>query len=169
MALDRLILSLKHLAGKHPQKSHAGSRGSGISVTIEGYDSEFPEQDGDPWELADKAGIYVSSDKIPSSVAMDDEGEMLGASFVSEDYSSGEYSMDIVVAKAAQGKGVGTKLLDDVMTSYSNFSYEVEDMGTEATFRVDAVNPQMASMLAKRGFEETGVTPSGVEMYYRES
>ena len=157
MSALELVRALKHLPGKHPQKSPAGGRGSS-NISISYYDPDgMDDVEGDPYEVAQEAGLYISNDKEPTSIALDGN-EIVGAVFTSAD--SDEFSFDIAVKPAYQGKKIGTKLLDAAMSESEEFGDVYPDM----SIRVDAVNPVMAAMLKKRGFSEVDKTHSGVEM-----
>lgn len=151
-----MLQLFKHLAGKHNQSKHAGGR---VKISHYDYDSD----EGDPYDIAKRAGIYVSNDKEPILTATEG-GKLVGAAFVSVDHASGEYSFDIAVDPDYQGRKIGTKLLDGVMEDYQSNAWEFPDM----KIQVDAINPIMVKMLAKRGFEEVGSTMSGVQMVYGE-
>lgn len=166
MSLSKLKTALKHMSGKHNQKLHGRKSGkSTVDSELVSYDWEVADEfDGDPYEVASQAGLYISNDKEPVSIAVVD-GKIVGALFVASDHYNDEFTADVAVLPEYQGKGIGSKLVDEMMDQYDMNSYDFPEM----KFRVDAVNPQMAAMLKKRGFIQTGTTMSGEELYYEPS
>ncbi len=102
-----------------------------------------------PWELATRAGIYVSRDK-EFKAGYQEEGQLVAALFTS--VSEECFSFDIVVDPNHQRKGYGAKLLELAIDEYD----ELLDPFPDMVFCIDAVNPVMVRMLKSKGFEETG-------------
>jgi GNAT superfamily N-acetyltransferase len=161
MGLDRLCAILKGGpgSGHHGHAGRPGRRGGSApgkggsaSVGITYYDPDEMYDMGDPYAIADKTGIYVSSDKEISSVAVLDE-EIIGAAFTAANINAGEFSFDIVVSPEHQGKGIGSKLLDETLSEFRGLQNEFPSLVIE----VDSVNPVAVSMLKKRGAEVTDV------------
>lgn len=96
--------------------------------------------------IAKERDLGITSDREANTVVRDENGEVIGGTFVSNDGDN--YTFDVVVSKAAEGTGVGSKLLDDVI----EMPYELRDMNPDATMQVDVVSPQMKEMLERRGF-----------------
>jgi len=93
-------------------------------------------------DLAKRAGLNILSDKDLRAYIMDDT-EMMGALFVG--FTAGKYSFDVAVDPHYQGQGVGSYLTNLGISQFEEYD-EVGEM------EIDAVNPQMASMLETRGF-----------------
>lgn len=168
MSLKKLARKLKggpgsghhgHGGRKGKRGGSAPGKGGGSNAQILYWDDEMAyDLEGDPYDIAKDSGIYVSSDKDIRFVAVDNSDNIVAAAFVGSD--SNEYTSDIVVSRNARKQGLGTKLLDETI---SDFRSE-QDMFPDRVYRADAVNPTMARMMKKRGFEEIGRTMSGVEL-----
>jgi hypothetical protein len=98
-------------------------------------------------KIAKERDLGITSDREANSVVRNEDGEVIGGTFVSNDGDN--YTFDVVVSEAADGTGVGSKLLDDVI----KMPYELRDMNPKATMQVDVVSPKMKEMLEHRGFE----------------
>ena len=96
--------------------------------------------------IAKERGVGITSDREANTVVRNKDGEVVGGTFVS--YDGNNYTFDVVVSEAAEGTGVGSKLLDDVI----EMPYEVVDMNPDATMQVDVVSSKMKGMLERRGF-----------------
>jgi GNAT superfamily N-acetyltransferase len=107
------------------------------------FDAEFEVR-----MIARKRNLGVTSDREIAYVARDEAGKIVGGAFTSYDNATGKYTFDVVVTKEAEGKGIGSKLLDAVQ----NIPSDVSEFNPEATVEVDVVNPQMQKMLSQRGF-----------------
>ena len=122
-------------------------------VTLEPPFDEDGEMDYEAEEqvraIAKKRDLGITRDRELASIAKDKEGNIVGGAFAAYDQSTGEYTFDVVVDESVDGKGVGSKLLDDV----KDLPFEIEDINPDATIKVHVVNPTMQSMLEKRGFE----------------
>ena len=109
------------------------------------------EAEAEVREIAKERDLGITRDRNLEVVARDKDGKIIGGAFTSYDNQSGEYTFDVVVSEDAEGKGVGSKLLDQV----KDIPFEISDMNPNATIKVDVVNPNMQSMLERRGFEVT--------------
>ena len=98
-------------------------------------------------KIAKERDLGITGDREANSVVRNEDGEVIGGTFVSNDGDN--YTFDVVVSEAADGTGVGSKLLDDVI----EMPYELRDMNPDATMQVDVVSPKMKEMLERRGFE----------------
>ena len=126
-----------------PYKRRKASEVSGV-----GPDDEFV---GDPWELANSAGIHISRGKDFSSGFVNDDGELVAALF--EEAGRRSYSFDIAVLPEWQSKGLGVKLLNIAL---ANFGEAQEAYGEDYALELDVVSPVMEGILRRRGFIETG-------------
>lgn len=99
----------------------------------------------DPYTLAKKVGIYVSSNK-EFYEGLADEDRLVAALFVS--FNDETYSFDVVVDPAYQRKHLGGQLIDTALAYYD----ELLEFFPEMRFRLDAVNPIMVRLLIRRGF-----------------
>ena len=136
-----------------------------VEVTIEGAYDEYGDIDYEAASevdaIAKKRDLGITSDRDIASIARDSEGNIIGGAYTSYDNTSGEYTFDVVVDERFDGKGVGSKLLNEVI----EIPFEIEDMNPDAKVVVDVVNPQMQSMLEARGFEVIEKTgPNRVKM-----
>ena len=98
-------------------------------------------------KIAKERDLGITGDREANSVVRNEDGEVIGGTFVSNDGDN--YTFDVVVSETADGTGVGSKLLDDVI----EMPYELRDMNPDATMQVDVVSPKMKEMLERRGFE----------------
>jgi hypothetical protein len=98
-------------------------------------------------KIAKERDLGITSDREANSVVRNEDGEVIGGTFVSNDGDN--YTFDVVVSEAADGTGVGSKLLDDVI----EMPYELREINPDATMQVDVVSPKMKEMLERRGFE----------------
>lgn len=118
---------------------------------IESILDEFGEVDFDADEalrkIAKERDLGITSDREANTVVRNDDGEVIGGTFVSNDGDN--YTFDVVVSEAAEGTGVGSKLLDDVI----EMPYDLQEINPNATMQVDVVSPKMKEMLERRGFE----------------
>jgi len=116
------------------------------------YD-EFGETDYEVGEkvfdIAKKRGLGITRDRELAVVAKNSKGSVIGGAYTSYNNVSGEYTFDVVVDEEFEGKGVGSRLLDNVI----DIPFEIEEFNPNSTVKVDVVNPQMKSMLESRGFE----------------
>lgn len=124
-----------------------------VEVTIEAPVDEYGDIDYEAEAkvaaIAKKRDLGITRDREIASIARDVDGNIIGGAYTSYDNSSGEYTFDVVVDEAFDGKGVGGKLLNEVI----ELPYEIEEMNPDAKVVVDVVNPQMQSMLEAKGFE----------------
>jgi GNAT superfamily N-acetyltransferase len=118
---------------------------------IESVLDEYGEVDFDADEalrkIAKERDLGITSDREANTLVRNEDGEVIGGTFVSNDGDN--YTFDVVVSEAAEGTGVGSKLLDDVI----EMPYELREMNPDATMQVDVVSPKMKEMLERRGFE----------------
>ena len=98
-------------------------------------------------KIAKDRNLGITSDRELSRVAKDKSGRIIGGAFTSVDKNT--YSFDIVVSKEAEGKGVGSKLLDSVIKP----DQELFEVYPNMKVSVDVVNPSMKKMLESRSFK----------------
>jgi ribosomal protein S18 acetylase RimI-like enzyme len=124
-------------------------------VSIESAFDEDGEIDYDAEEavkeIARARNLGITRDRELSTVAKDEDGNIIGGAFTSYDNETGEYTFDVVVSEDAEGSGIGSKLLNSVIEIPS----DIKEFNPKAKVKVDVVNPQMQAMLEKRGFEVT--------------
>ena len=80
-------------------------------------------------EIAKKRNLGITSDREIAFIARDKDGKVIGGAYTSYDNSTGEYTFDVVVDESVEGKGVGSRLLDEV----KDLPLEIEDMNPDAT------------------------------------
>jgi ribosomal protein S18 acetylase RimI-like enzyme len=121
-----------------------------LKISIDQPFDEFGDIDYDAEDavrkIAKDRNLGITSDRELAFVAKDENGEIVGGAFTSADQDG--YTFDVVVSKEAEGKGVGSKLLDEVI----NPPYEIAEAYPDAQVKVDVVNPSMKKMLENRGF-----------------
>ena len=121
-----------------------------LKVSIDQPFDEFGDIDYDAEDavrkIAKDRNLGITSDRELAFVAKDENGEIVGGAFTSADQDG--YTFDVVVSKEAEGKGVGSKLLNEVI----NPPYEITEAYPDAKVKVDVVNPSMKKMLENRGF-----------------
>ena len=122
-----------------------------LNVSIEEPFDEDGEIDYDADDavrkIARDRNIGLTSDRNLSLVARDEDGEIIGGAYTSLEDS--KYTFDVIVSREAEGKGIGSRLLDKVI----NPDYELYDTYPDLKVEVDVVNPSMKKMLEKRGFQ----------------
>lgn len=94
------------------------------------------------WELASRSGIRVLSDKDLKAVAIERDG-LVGAMF--DSLVGGQYSFDVVVDRGAQGRGIGSALIDAALEEFDG----LRDAGAELS--LDVVNEALVPVLERRG------------------
>ena len=97
-------------------------------------------------QIAKGSGINILSDKSLASVARDKTGRVIGALYTS--IVDNIFSFDIVVEKSSQGIGIGKRLVDEAISMYQSYAFDVPDLKIEA----DVVSPAMQHILASRGW-----------------
>ena len=124
-------------------------------VTIEPIDFENESENIDVYEASEQAskiakdnGVNILSGKDLKSVALDDEGNVVGGLWT--EVSGDEFSFDVAVDKSMQGKGVGEKLVNEAISEF-----KFADFDNELKYKVDVTNPVMEKLLSKYGFEVT--------------
>lgn len=150
--------ALKHLPGMHDQSAHTPKAYAG-QVELAYYDPDEMADMNDPWEVADEAGLYISSDKDVAQVAIVDD-QIVGALFEAVDHVSVTYSADIAVLPEYQGRGIGSQLADATIDNFREYQADFEDL----TMEIDAINPRAVEMLERRGAEVVGQTAHHIEM-----
>jgi GNAT superfamily N-acetyltransferase len=154
---------LKHLPGQHAQSAHTPKKYGGAELSY--YDPDEMGHMNDPWEVADEAGLYISSDKEVAQVAIED-GQIVGAVFEAVDFPTLSYSADIAVLPEYQGRGIGSQLADAVVDNFREYQADFD-----LTMELDAINPMAAEMMERRGAEVVGTGPgvSSILMRMKES
>ena len=105
-----------------------------LKVSIDQPFDEFGDIDYDAEDavrkIAKDRNLGITSDRELAFVAKDENGEIVGGAFTSADQDG--YTFDVVVSKEAEGKGVGSKLLDKVI----NPPYEITEAYPDAKVKV---------------------------------
>ena len=124
-------------------------------VTIEPIDFENESENIDVYEASEQAskiakdnGVNILRGKDLKSVALDDEGNVVGGLWT--EISGDEFSFDVAVDKSMQGKGVGEKLVNEAISEFNAENFE-----DQLKYKVDVTNPVMEKLLSKYGFEVT--------------
>lgn len=115
------------------------------------WGEELEHFEGDPWELARSVGVNILRDK-DFRAGYHVGGEIVAALFDDSSDSNG-YSFDIVVSPTFQKLGLGKKLLELALATYSE---NQEAYGEDYQMRLDVTSPVMEAMLRSRGFKEVG-------------
>ncbi len=114
------------------------------------WEDEWEEFDGDPWEVADSAGINILRGK-DFRVGFQYDGEIVAVLFDESDRDG--YSFDIAVSPDHRRKGYAKKLLDLALDTYEE---NREAYGDDYTLNLDVVSPIMEKLLKSKGFKEVG-------------
>ena len=101
--------------------------------------------------IARDRNIGLTRDRNLSFIARDEDGEIIGGAYTS--LENDEYTFDVIISREAEGKGIGSRLLDKVINPELSMGYEIYDMYPDLKVKVDVVNPSMKKMLEKRGFK----------------
>ncbi len=112
---------------------------------------ELGDLEGDPWVLADSVGVNILRNKefrVGYQV-----GGMVVAALFDDSNDRDEYSFDVVVLPRFQKLGLGKKLLEFALDTYSE---NKQAYGEDYKMKLDVVSPVMESMLRSRGFKEVG-------------
>jgi len=103
------------------------------------------------YEVANKAGLYISSDKSLEYIAKSGDkvvGAVFTSFYIDNSTNQAEYSFDAAVLPDYQGKGVGSKLVDVGIQEFRN----IQDTEFPNTVMiVNVVNPVVIGMLERRG------------------
>jgi ribosomal protein S18 acetylase RimI-like enzyme len=102
-------------------------------------------------EIANRRKLGIPKNREVAFVARDKNGNVIGGAFRSLDKTTNKYSFDVAVSEEAEGRGVGSSLLDSVR----NVPFEMRSTAPGATVEVDVVNPAMQQMLRRRGYVVT--------------
>lgn len=126
-----------------------------LNVSIEEPLDEYGEIDYDADEVVRKIArdrnIGLTRDRNLSFIARDEDGEIIGGAYTS--LENDEYTFDVIVSREAEGKGIGSRLLDKVINPELSMGYDIYDIYPDLKVKVDVVNPSMKKMLEKRGFK----------------
>ena len=127
-------------------------------ISIMAIDSELSiqewEEDEDYESAMDQAykitNIRPSSSNELSFVAVDlnDNNKVYGAIY--SGVSGNTYSFDLEVSPEAQGMGVASSLINEVMEQYEEYK---EAYGDELKMQVHVINEVLVNHLIKKGFE----------------
>ena len=114
------------------------------------WEDEWEEFDGDPWEVADSAGINILRGK-DFRAGLQYDGEIVAVLFDESDRDG--YSFDIAVSPDHRRKGYAKKLLELALDIYEE---NREVYGDDYTLNLDVVSPIMEKLLKSKGFKEVG-------------
>jgi len=96
-------------------------------------------------ELATFVGLYISRNKKLTAIALENDS-IIGAAWSEMDNE--EFSFDIAVLPEFQGKGIGTELVDMMISIYNEYKYDMPNL----KMNIDVINPNMVKILSKKGF-----------------
>lgn len=96
--------------------------------------------------VAKSSGINILSNKELTYVSKDEKGNVIGALYTSLDQNT--FSFDVVVSQTAQGQGIGTKLVEEAISIYKHYKFDMPNLKIEA----DVVSPVMEHILKKKGW-----------------
>ena len=123
-------------------------------LPIQEWEEDEAEEDEDYESAMDQAykitNIRPSSSNELSFVAVDlnDNNKVYGAIY--SGVSGNTYSFDLEVSPEAQGMGVASSLINEVMEQYEEYK---EAYGDELKMQVHVVNKVLVNHLIKKGFE----------------
>lgn len=123
-------------------------------LNIQDWEEDEAEEDEDYESAMDQAykitNIRPSSSNELSFVAVDlnDNNKVYGAIY--SGVSGDAYSFDLEVSPEAQGMGVASSLINEVMEQYEEYK---EAYGDELKMQVHVVNKVLVNHLIKKGFE----------------
>jgi GNAT superfamily N-acetyltransferase len=115
-------------------------------------------------DIMQKTGIRVSNRKELLFYAFyydsdSDEDIIVGALYSEYDHMGNYFSADFAVDEKWQGKGLGSKFIDEYIRFCKN-NYVFQDFGVEdddtddARIEMHVVNPGIINMLTRKGFKE---------------
>jgi len=123
-------------------------------LDIQDWEEDEAEEDEDYESVMDQAykitNIRPSSSNELSFVAVDlnDNNKVYGAIY--SGVSGDAYSFDLEVSPEAQGMGVASSLINEVMEQYEEYK---EAYGDELKMQVHVINKVLVNHLIKKGFE----------------
>jgi ribosomal protein S18 acetylase RimI-like enzyme len=123
-------------------------------LPIQEWEEDEAEEDEDYESAMDQAykitNIRPSSSNELSFVAVDlnDNNKVYGAIY--SGVSGNTYSFDLEVSPEAQGMGVASNLINEVMEQYEEYK---EAYGDELKMQVHVINEVLVNHLIKKGFE----------------
>ena len=123
-------------------------------LDIQDWEEDEAEEDEDYESAMDQAykitNIRPSSSNELSFVAVDlnDNNKVYGAIY--SGVSGDAYSFDLEVSPEAQGVGVASSLINEVMEQYEEYK---EAYGDELKMQVHVINKVLVNHLIKKGFE----------------
>jgi len=98
----------------------------------------------DPWELANRVGIPISSDKDLLASFIDLE-ELIVIAAVFESHRNFSYAFDVVVDPNYQRAGLGKELIDIAMQKF----YEIRQSDPLLDLVLDVINPNLVPFLIR--------------------
>ncbi|KKM24590.1 hypothetical protein LCGC14_1603520, partial [marine sediment metagenome] len=168
-------------SGHHGHRGRPGKRGGSLpgsgstKVDILPFSPDDPYiledmgYEDDPYDLAEQAddiaketGIYISSDKNLTFMAVGEDGKVKGAVYAS--VTPEAYSFDTVVDPKSQGQGIGSQLIDQAIGDFR----ENQEWYPDLVMEIDAVNPLVIPMMEKRGAKITNQVPGHTLMELKE-
>jgi len=114
------------------------------------WEEEYEDLEGDPWEVAESAGINILRGK-EFRAGFQVDGEIVAVLFDESDRDG--YSFDIAVSPNHRRQGFAKRLLDIALDLYED---NREAYGEEYTLNLDVVSPIMEKVLKGKGFVEVG-------------
>jgi GNAT superfamily N-acetyltransferase len=108
------------------------------------FDLEEEMLDVDPYAFAKEQGVHTSYEV--ETIVLDDDGNILGALFVSP--SPDKFSFDLAVSPDYRRRGLGTRLVDYAL----DMGEEYRDTFPDMEFFVQVVSDKMERILLQKGF-----------------
>lgn len=108
-------------------------------------------------QLSTDVDLGITRDRELYEVVRDLQGKVIAALWVS--FDGGNYEFDVAVAKAYQGRGIGSALINSGVEGFEQGQYT--DINDNATMKLHVTSDISRKALERRGFSVIQELPGG--------